>query len=338
MDSFLTDRETVPLPTIRPRRLRRSAPLRRLVRETRLDASQLVLPVFVRTGANMRLPVASMPGVAQTSIDEMLRDASAAAESGVGGIILFGIPDTKDEEGSGAWDEYGAVQQGIRALKREFPELVVIADVCMCEYTSHGHCGILRDGSVDNDATLPLLARAAVSLAQAGADIVAPSDMMDGRVAAIRAALDAAGHSDTAILSYAAKYASAFYGPFREAAESTPRVGDRRGYQMDPANGAEAMREVALDIDEGADAIMVKPAGPYLDIVRRVKDATGYPVAAYQVSGEYAMLHAAAQRGWLDLDRAMMESLIGIRRAGADFILTYFATAAAHALSDVPRD
>jgi porphobilinogen synthase len=270
-----------------------------------------------------------MPGGAQTSVDEMLRDASAAAESGVGGIILFGIPDVKDDEGSGAWDEYGAVQQGVRALKREFPELVVISDVCMCEYTSHGHCGILRDGAVDNDATLPLLARAALSHAQAGADIVAPSDMMDGRVAAIRSALDSASHSDTAILSYAAKYASAFYGPFREAAESTPKSGDRRGYQMDPANGAEALREVALDIDEGADAILVKPAGPYLDIVRRVKETTGYPVGAYQVSGEYAMLQAAAERGWLDGDRAMMESLIGIRRAGADFILTYFATSAA---------
>lgn len=328
MDAFLTDRETASL-TIRPRRLRRTASLRRLVRETRLDPAQLVLPVFVRTGANVRIPISSMPGVAQTSIDEMLRDASAAAESGVGGVILFGIPDTKDDEGSGAWDEYGAVQQGIRALKREFPELVVIADVCLCEYTSHGHCGILRDGIVDNDATLPLLARAALSHAQAGADIVAPSDMMDGRVAAIRLGLDGAGHSDTAILSYAAKYASAFYGPFREAAESTPKTGDRRSHQMDPANGDEALREVALDIDEGADAILVKPAGPYLDIVHRVKEATGYPVAAYQVSGEYAMVQAAAERGWLDGDRAMMESLIGIRRAGADFILTYFATTAA---------
>jgi porphobilinogen synthase len=328
MDAFLTDREIAPL-TIRPRRLRRTASLRRLVRETRVDPAQFVLPVFVRAGANLRLPVSSMPGVAQTSVDEMLRDASAAAEVGDGGVILFGIPDTKDDEGSGAWDEYGAVQQGIRALKREFPELVVIGDVCMCEYTSHGHCGVLRDGAVDNDATLPLLARAALSHAQAGADIVAPSDMMDGRVAAIRSALDAAGHSDTAILSYAAKYASAFYGPFREAAESTPKSGDRRGYQMDPANGDEALREVALDIEEGADAILVKPAGPYLDIVHRVKAATGYPVAAYQVSGEYAMLQAAAERGWLDGDRAMMESLIGIRRAGADFILTYFATTAA---------
>jgi porphobilinogen synthase len=329
MSSFLTERAALPVPTIRPRRLRRSAPLRRLVRETHLDPAQLVLPVFVRTGANLRLPVSSMPGVAQTSVDEMLRDASAAAETGVGGIILFGIPDTKDDEGTGAWDEYGAVQQSVRALKREFPQLVVITDVCMCEYTSHGHCGILRDGQVDNDETLPLLARAAVSHAQAGADVVAPSDMMDGRVAAIRSALDSAGHSETVILSYAAKYASAFYGPFREAAESTPKSGDRRGYQMDSANSAEALREVALDIDEGADAIIVKPAGPYLDIVRRVKETTGYPVAAYQVSGEYAMLRAAAERGWLDGDRAMMESLIGIRRAGADFILTYFATTAA---------
>jgi porphobilinogen synthase len=302
------------------------------VRETRLDPAQLVLPVFVRSGVELRQPVASMPGVAQTSVDEMLRDASAAAEAGVGGILLFGIPDEKDDIGSGAWDDHGSVQQGIRALKREFPELVVITDVCMCEYTSHGQCGVLHGDTVDNDATLPLLARTAVSHAAAGADIVAPSDMMDGRVAAIRAALDGAGFLDTAILSYAAKYASAFYGPFRDAAESTPQVGDRRGYQMDPANSDEALREVALDIDEGADAIMVKPAGPYLDIVRRVKDATGYPVAAYQVSGEYAMLRAAAERGWIDGERTMMESLIGIRRAGADCILTYFATAAARVL------
>ncbi len=317
------------VPTVRPRRLRRSAALRRLVRETHLDAAQLVLPVFVRLGANVRQPVASMPGVAQTSVDEMLRDASAAADAGVGGVILFGLPESKDAVGSEAWDEHGAVQQSVRALKREFPELVVITDVCLCEYTSHGHCGVLRDGNVDNDATLALLARAALSHAEAGADIVAPSDMMDGRIAAIREALDASGHTDTVLLSYAAKYASAFYGPFREAAESTPQTGDRRGYQMDAANGDEALREVALDIAQGADAIMVKPAGPYLDIVRRVKDATGYPVAAYQVSGEYAMLCAAAERGWLDCDRAMMESLIGIRRAGADFILTYFATTAA---------
>jgi len=319
-------------PVVRPRRLRRTAPLRRLVRETRLDPAQLILPVFVRAGVDLRAPVGSMPGVSQTSVDEMLRDASAAAEAGVGGIILFGIPDEKDDVGSGAWDEYGAVQQGVRALKREFPELVVITDVCMCEYTSHGHCGVLAGSSVDNDATLPLLARTAVSHAAAGADIVAPSDMMDGRVAAIRSALDAGGYTETALLSYAAKYASAFYGPFREAAESVPQSGDRRGYQMDPANGDEALREVLLDIEEGADAVMVKPAGPYLDIVWRVKEATGYPVGAYQVSGEYAMIKAAAERGWLDGDRAMMESLVGIRRAGADCIITYFATAAATVL------
>jgi porphobilinogen synthase len=324
--------ETLPTPAFRPRRLRRTAPLRRLVRETHLEPSQFVLPLFVRAGVELRRPISSMPGVSQTSVDEMLRDASAAAEAGVGGVILFGIPDEKDDVGSGAWDEHGSVQQGVRALKREFPELVVITDVCMCEYTSHGHCGVLAGDTVDNDATLPLLARAAVSHAAAGADIVAPSDMMDGRVAAIRAGLDAAGFGDTAILSYAAKYASAFYGPFREAAESTPQVGDRRGYQMDPANSDEALREVALDIDEGADAIMVKPAGPYLDIVRRVKETTGYPLAAYQVGGEYVMIKAAAERGWIDGERAMMESLIGIRRAGADCILTYFATTAARVL------
>ena len=276
-----------------------------------------------------------MPGVAQTSVDEMLRDAAAAVEAGVGGMILFGIPDHKDATGSGGWDEYGAVQQGVRALKREFPELVVITDVCMCEYTDHGHCGVLNDhGIVDNDATLPLLARVAVSHAAAGADIVAPSDMMDGRIGAVRAALDAAGQGDTAILSYAAKYASAFYGPFREAAESTPQSGDRRGYQMDVANAAEALREVALDIGEGADAILVKPAGPYLDVVQRVKAETQYPVGAYQVSGEYAMICAAAERGWLDRERVMMESLVGIRRAGADFIITYFAIDAARRLRD----
>jgi porphobilinogen synthase len=315
--------------------LRRTAPLRRLIRETRLDPGQLILPVFVRSGADRRIEVASMPGVAQTSVDEMLRDAAAAVEAGVGGMILFGIPDHKDATGSGGWDEYGAVQQGVRALKREFPELVVITDVCMCEYTDHGHCGVLNDrGVVDNDATLPLLARVAVSHAAAGADVVAPSDMMDGRIGAVRAALDAAGQGDTAILSYAAKYASAFYGPFREAAESTPQSGDRHGYQMDAANAAEALREVALDIGEGADAIMVKPAGPYLDIVQRVKAETQYPVGAYQVSGEYAMICAAAERGWLDRERVMMESLVGIRRAGADFIITYFAIDAARRLRD----
>ena len=319
-------------PVVRPRRLRRTAALRRLVRETWLAPSQLVLPLFVRSGRGVRQPVGSMPGVAQTSVDEMLRDAEAAAALGVGGVLLFGIPDRKDEVGSGAWDPRGPVQEGIRELKRAVPELVVISDVCMCEYTDHGHCGVLEGADVDNDATLDLLARAALSHAEAGADIVAPSDMMDGRVGAIRHALDDAGHPETIILSYAVKYASAFYGPFREAAESAPRSGDRRGYQMDPPNANEAIREALLDIAEGADAIMVKPAGPYLDIVARVKAETRHPVAAYQVSGEYAMIRAAAERGWIDHDRAMMESLIGIRRAGADMIITYFATEAAKRL------
>jgi porphobilinogen synthase len=248
-------------------------------------------------------------------------------------VLLFGIPETKDETGSSAWDDAGPVQQAVRALKRELPQLVVITDVCMCEYTSHGHCGVLIDGEVDNDRTLDLLAREALSHAQAGADIVAPSDMMDGRVGAIRAALDDAGHSQTSILSYAAKFASTYYGPFREAAESTPQSGDRRGYQMDAANVDEALRETWQDIEEGADMVMVKPAGPFLDVIARVKDETGYPLAAYQVSGEYAMIQAAAERGWIDGDRAMMESLVGIRRAGADVIITYFATQAARKLT-----
>ena len=317
-------------PQYRPRRLRRTAALRNLVRETHLGASQLVLPVFVRDGKNLRRSVESMPGVSQTSVDEMLRDAESAAKAGVGGVILFGVPETKDATGSSAWDENGAVQIGVRALKKEFPQLVAITDVCMCEYTEHGHCGVLRNGEVDNDATLELLSRAALSHACAGADIVAPSDMMDGRVGAIRTALDEQDFTNVAILSYAAKYASGYYGPFREAAESAPKSGDRRGYQMDPGNAEEAMREVRADIEEGADAVMVKPAGPYLDIVSRVKAETGYPVAAYQVSGEYAMICAAAERGWIDKERVMMESLLGIRRAGADFIVTYFATEAAN--------
>jgi porphobilinogen synthase len=291
-----------------------------------------VLPVFVRDGKKLRRPVGSMPGVNQTSVDEMLLDAEAAAKAGVGGVILFGVPESKDATGSSAWDDKGAVQTAVRALKSELPDLVVITDVCMCEYTDHGHCGVLRDGEVDNDATLELLSRAALSHARAGADVVAPSDMMDGRVQAIRSTLDGAGYSGLSILSYAAKYASAYYGPFREAAESTPQTGDRRGYQMDPGNVEEALREVLSDIDEGADAVMVKPAGPYLDIVTRVKAETGYPVAAYQVSGEYAMICAAAERGWIDREKVMMESLLGIRRAGADFIVTYFATEAARRL------
>ncbi|HXT47464.1 MAG TPA: porphobilinogen synthase [Gemmatimonadaceae bacterium] len=320
-------------PDYRPRRLRRTESLRKLVQETHLSASQLVLPLFVRSGTKIRRPVDAMPGVSQLSVDEMLREVDEAAEEGVGGVILFGLPDTKDATGSSAWDDKGPVPTAVRALKKEYPRLVVITDVCMCEYTDHGHCGILRDGEVDNDATLELLARAALAYAAAGADIVAPSDMMDGRVGAIRRALDDQKLTNTAILAYAAKYASAYYGPFREAAESAPSSGDRRGYQMDAANSDEAMREVWLDIEEGADAVMVKPAGPYLDIVARVKQETGYPVAAYQVSGEYAMLLAAAERGWIDRERAMLESLMGIRRAGADFILTYFATETARLLS-----
>ena len=320
-------------PDYRPRRLRRTAALRRLVRETTLLPSQLVLPLFVRSGTGVRRPVGSMPGCVQTSVDELLRDAEAAARAGVGGVILFGVPDTKDETGSSAWDEQGPVQEATRALKRELPDLVVITDVCMCEYTSHGHCGVLRDGHVHNDETLELLAREALSHARAGADVVAPSDMMDGRVRAIREALDGEGYEETPILAYAAKYASAYYGPFREAAESAPQAGDRKGYQMDPANSDEALREVWQDIEEGADMVMVKPAGPCLDVLARVKAETGYPVAAYQVSGEFAMIHAAAERGWIDRDRAMMESLIGIRRAGADFILTYCAVAAAELIA-----
>jgi porphobilinogen synthase len=322
----------IPTPLHRPRRLRRTAALRRLVRETRLSPADLVLPMFVRAGTGVRTPVGSMPGVAQLSVDECVKDATRAQSLGIGGVILFGIPEAKDATGTGAWDDQGPVQQAVRAIKAAVPGLVVMTDVCLCEYTDHGHCGVIKDGDVDNDATLELLAREAVSHARAGADVVAPSDMMDGRVAAIRAALDEAGFTHVPILSYAAKYAGGFYGPFREAAESTPQFGDRRSYQMDFANGDEAIREVMLDIEEGADMVMVKPAGPCLDIIHRVKEATGYPVAAYQVSGEYAMIHAAAERGWLDGERAMMESLLAIRRAGADFILTYFAIAAAEKL------
>jgi porphobilinogen synthase len=295
-----------------------------------------VLPLFVRSGQGIRQAIDAMPGVEQTSVDELLRDAREAAELGVGGVLLFGIPDRKDATGSEAWNDNAPVQQAVRSLKREVPNLVVITDVCLCEYTDHGHCGVIRDGDtdgvVDNDATLELLAREAVSHAHAGADIVAPSDMMDGRVAAIRAALDAKGFADTPILSYAAKFAGPFYGPFREAAESTPQFGDRRSYQMDSGNADEALREVRLDIEEGADMVMVKPAGPFLDIIRRVKTETGYPVAAYQVSGEFAMIEAAGQRGWIDRQRVMMESLLGIRRAGADVIITYFAREAAKLL------
>lgn len=305
--------------------MRRTAPLRRLVRETSLDMEHLVQPFFVTGGTGVRKPVESMPGVFQTSVDELLEDAREAAELGVPAVLLFGIPDTKDERGTSGFADDGIVQQAVRALKEEIPDLAVITDVCLCEYTSHGHCGVLHDGSVDNDATLELLARQAVSHARAGADIVAPSDMMDGRVGVIRGALDAHGFSDVAILSYAVKYASAFYGPFRDAAGSAPQFGDRRGYQMDPANSDEALREVRLDIEEGADLVMVKPAHACLDIIHRVRQETGYPVWAYHVSGEYAAILAAERLGWLDAARAMEEVLVAIRRAGADRVITYWA-------------
>jgi porphobilinogen synthase len=312
-------------PEYRPRRLRRTAPLRRLVRETTLQVADLILPLFVVPGRGVRREISSMPGVFQTSVDELVADARSAAELGVPAVLLFGIPEHKDESGASGHAPDGVVQEAVRQLKQEVAELVVITDVCLCEYTSHGHCGVLRGGEVDNDATLELLARQAVSHAAAGADVVAPSDMMDGRVAAIRNALDGDGFGDVAILSYAAKYASAFYGPFRDAAESAPQFGDRRGYQMDPANAEEALREVRLDIAEGADMIMVKPAQSYLDIIWRVKQETGYPVAAYHVSGEYSAILAAGRLGWLEADRAMAETLLSIRRAGADLIVTYWA-------------
>ena len=318
---------------MRMRRLRRTEALRRMVRETRLDPAQFILPLFVRSGTGVRAPIGSMPGVSQTSVDEMLRDAEKAVAAQIGGILLFGIPDTKDATGSSAWDPQGPVPAAVRAVKREFPHLVVVTDVCMCEYTDHGHCGLLTSScEVDNDATLELLSREALAHAEAGADIVAPSDMMDLRIGHMRHALDAAGYTQTPIMSYAAKYASAFYGPFREAAESTPAFGDRRSYQMDPANGREALREVKLDVEEGADILMVKPAGAYLDIIAAVKRETQMPLAAYQVSGEYSMIKAAAERGWIDGDRAMMESLVAIARAGADMTITYFALEAAAAL------
>lgn len=312
-------------PEYRGRRLRRTAALRSLVRENSLSAANLILPLFVAPGERVRKDIGSMPGVCQTSIDELLKDARAAFDLGIGGIILFGIPEDKDERGSSGYDPDGIVQRAVRALKQELPDLLVITDVCLCEYTSHGHCGLIEAGDVQNDATLELLARQAVSHARSGADMVAPSDMMDGRVAMLRRALDDAGFSHIPIMSYAAKYASAFYGPFRDVAESAPQFGDRRGYQMDPANGDEAIREVAVDIEEGADIVMVKPALAYLDIIWRVKTEFGYPVCAYHVSGEYASIMAAAQKGWLDGDRAMREALLSIRRAGADMIITYWA-------------
>ena len=322
-------------PATRLRRLRSSAALRGLVRETRLDAGDLILPLFVTHGSDRREPIAAMPGVERLTIEHAVAEAAAAAALGIPAVMLFGIPADKDAEGSGAWDDEGVVQLAIRAIKQELPELLAIPDLCLCEYTSHGHCGVLRDdASVDNDATLALLARTAVSHARAGADLIAPSDMMDGRVGAIRAALDEEGFAELPILAYSAKFASAFYGPFREAADSTPASGDRRGYQMDPANGEEALREVLLDVEEGADLVMVKPALPYLDVVRRVKDATRMPVVAYNVSGEYAMVKAAAAAGFLDERATVLEALTSIRRAGADAVITYHAKDAARWLSE----
>ncbi|MGN6258804.1 MAG: porphobilinogen synthase [Solirubrobacterales bacterium] len=318
-------------PATRMRRMRRTDTLRGLVRETELSPAHLIQPAFVIAGEDVREEIPSMPGIERFSISHLVEEAGEIAEAGIGAVMLFGVPAVKDEVGSGAYDEEGVVQMAVRALKEAHPDLVVITDVCLCEYTTHGHCGVMREGSreVDNDVTVELLAKTAISHAAAGADAVAPSDMMDGRVGSIRYQLDEEGHPNTPIVAYSAKYASAYYGPFRDAAESTPEFGDRRGYQMDPANAAEAVREAELDLDEGADMLMVKPALPYLDVVRRVKEATGAPVAAYHVSGEYSMLKAAAANGWLDERAAVVEALTSIRRAGADAIVTYYAKEAA---------
>lgn len=317
-------------PFYRPRRLRQTDELRAMVRESHLRKEQLVLPLFVTEGTQKRIPVNSMPGVFQLSIDELLAETRSAWETGVRAILLFGIPDHKDEKGSSAYDPEGITQRAVRALRKEFPDLIIITDVCLCEYTSHGHCGMIRKTPwgrtfIDNDSTLEILAQTALSHVMAGADIVAPSDMMDGRIGAIRKTLDDAGFTDAVIMSYAAKYASAFYGPFRDAADSAPKFGDRRAYQMDPANAEEALREVAMDIEEGADIVMVKPGLAYLDILNRVKNAFHYPTAVYMVSGEYAMIKAAGEKGWIDEDRIMMESHLSMVRAGADIIITYAA-------------
>jgi porphobilinogen synthase len=321
----------MPFPATRMRRLRRTDALRGLVRETELSPAHLIQPAFVVTGEGVREEVPSMPGIERLSISNLVEEAGEIAAAGVGALMLFGIPGLKDDFGSGAYDDEGVVQMAVRALKEAHPDLVVMTDVCLCEFTSHGHCGVIREGSreVDNDVSVELLAKTAISHAEAGADAVAPSDMMDGRIGSIRYQLDEEGHLDVPIVAYSAKYASAFYGPFRDAADSTPEFGDRRGYQMDPANAAEAVREAELDLDEGADMLMVKPALPYLDVVRRVKEATGAPVAAYHVSGEYSMLKAAAANGWIDERAAVVESLTSIRRAGADAIVTYYAKEAA---------
>jgi porphobilinogen synthase len=319
-------------PHYRPRRLRRNEKIRAMVRETSLSPSNLIYPLFIGPGRDKFEPVSSMPGVAQLSVDRAVRECEETGALGIPAVILFGIPEHKDSAGSEAYSDDGVVQRAIRAIKEKTPEMLVITDVCLCEYTDHGHCGVIKNGDVDNDATLELLAREALSHARAGADMVGPSDMMDGRVGAIRGALDENGFAHTAIMAYAAKYASGFYGPFREAAESTPQFGDRRSYQMDPANADEALREVEMDIREGADIVMVKPAMAYLDIVYRVKQKFGYPVAAYNVSGEYSMIKAAGANAWVDEQRIMMEVLFSIRRAGADMILTYFAKDAARLL------
>jgi len=319
----------MPFPTHRLRRRRSSEAIRSLVRETRLSPAQFILPLFVCPGEGVRREIGAMPGNYQMSVDELVKECVEVQALGIGGVILFGLPEIKDEMATGAYDENGIVQRAIRAIRRETEGLLIVTDVCNCEYTSHGHCGYVKDGDVDNDTTLEWLAKSAVSHARAGADIVAPSDMMDGRVWAIRKALDASGYERTPILSYAAKFASVFYGPFREAAESAPTFGDRRSYQMDPANGREAMQEIELDLQEGADMIMVKPAMPYLDLIYQARRRFDVPIAAYQVSGEYSMIVGAARNGWLDHDRAMMESLTSIARAGAGIILTYFAKPAA---------
>ena len=319
-------------PIHRPRRLRRTEVLRELVCETRLRRRSLLYPMFVCPGSNVKEEIPSMPGNCRWSVDLLVEECKAVAGLGIPGVMLFGIPERKDEVGSGAYDAEGIVQRAVRALKKAVPDLMLICDLCLCEYTSHGHCGVVRNHEVDNDASLELLGRTAVSQALAGADMVAPSDMMDGRVRRIRTELDQSGFSQIPILAYSAKYASAFYGPFREAAESTPQFGDRRAYQMDPGNQREALREIALDIEEGADIVMVKPALPYLDVIALARRQFDVPLAAYQVSGEFALIAAAGERGWVDRERIMMESLIAIRRAGADLILTYFAKDVAHLL------
>src|SRR6476620_2282205 len=322
----------MPFPLYRPRRLRESPLLRSMVRETSLRVDDFVYPLFAVHGRGVREPIGSMPGQYRLSIDEMLKECKDAASMGIPAVLLFGLPRDKDPRGTEAYADDGIIQQAVRAVKDTIPDLLVLTDVCLCEYTSHGHCGVVEDGRVKNDPSLELIARTAISHAEAGADMVAPSDMMDGRVAAIREGLDEGGFPELPIMAYSAKYASAFYGPFREAADSTPQFGDRRSYQMDPANALEAMREVALDVDEGADIVMVKPALPYLDVIARVKGEFGLPVAAYSVSGEYAMIRAAGHLGWIDEEQAMLEALTGIRRAGAAIIITYFAKDAARLL------